>query len=354
MMSRGAALQAHLAEQVRRDEVNPLVADVLTRIAAASTKLSRAMARGAIPADAGQRLPARSDGDVQKPIDRFAHALFRDALQDSAVAVFASEEADEAERMNPEGSLCVAMDPVDGSGNIDLNAPLGTIFSVAKWPAEARAPRVNGDVTLWPAGTAQLASGFVLYGPQTTLVLTTGGTVDLFTLDPDSLDFVLTRAGIRIPPAAPDDYAVNASNYRHWDEPIRSHVDELVAGAAGPYGRDFNMRWHGALVAEAHRIVLRGGLYLYPGDARDGYRNGRLRLIYEAYPIAFLMECAGGAATNGGRRMLDIEAESLHQHVPLVFGSKSMVDRLMASHHRPGLWPPSVAPLFATRGLFRS
>lgn len=347
-------MQAHLAERVDRDEVHPLVADVVNRIAAASIDLSRAIARGVFPLDAGQRFANRSDGDVQKPIDRFAHALFREALQGSDVAVCLSEEADDAEVLDPHGTLCVAMDPIDGSGNVELNAALGTIFSIAKWPVEARPPGGKGSANLWPPGTAQSAAGFVVYGPQTTLVLTTGGSVDLFTLDPDARAFRLTRAGIRIPPTAPDDYAVNASNYRHWDEPIRSHVDELVAGAAGPYGRDFNMRWHGALVAEAHRIIGRGGLYLYPGDAREGYRNGRLRLLYEAYPIAFLLECAGGAATNGGRRILDIEAESLHQHVPLVFGSKSMVDRVMASHHRPGLWPPSVAPLFATRGLFRS
>lgn len=353
-MPRGATLQACLADAIGRGHADPTVADVVNRIAAASGELSGVIARGIVPEDARALPPVRSGGDVQKPIDRYAHGLFRDAVSDSAVAVFASEEADDVEDISPRGTLGVAMDPVDGSGNIDLNVPLGTIFSIAKWPARALDPGGTGAASVWPAGTAQLAAGFVLYGPQTTLVLTTGVGVDLFTLDPETRQFTLTRPDIRIPAAAPDEYAVNASNYRHWDEPMRSHVDELVAGATGPYGRDFNMRWHGALVAEAHRIVGRGGLYLYPGDARDGYRDGRLRLVYEAYPIAFIAECAGGAATNGRRRILDIEAESLHQHVPLVFGSKSMVDRLMASHHRPGLWPPSVPPLFATRGLFRS
>ena len=353
-MPRGAALQAHLAEQVGLGFADANVADTIHRIATAATQLSVTVARGSIQDDANARFPIRTGGDIQKAIDRCAHKLLRDAMLDSAVAVFVSEEADEADLIHPKGSLCVAIDHVDGSGNVDLNVPFGTIFSIAKWPAETRAPGADHDAFSWPLGTAQLAAGFVLYGPQTTLILTTGSSVDLFTLDPDSRQFTLTQAAIRIPSAAPDDYAVNASNYRHWDEPIRSYIDELVAGAAGPYGRDFNMRWHGALVAEAHRIIGRGGLYLYPADAREGHRNGRLRLIYEAYPIAFLVECAGGAATNGGRRILDIEAHSLHQRVPLVFGSKSMVDRLMALHHRPGLWPPSVAPLFATRGLFRS
>ena len=351
-MSQGATLEMHEAQRALRGSADRSVSDVIKRVAAASTELSRIIASGLMATELGRAVGHNAAGDSQKAIDVVAHNLFRDALRDGPVAAFASEEAEEVETLDPAAKLCVALDPLDGSGNIDLNGPMGTIFTVAKWPAHA-AQHSAASPFSWPAGTEQLAAGFVLYGPQTTLVLTTGESVDLFTLDPDTRQFRLTRQGLRIPPAAPDEYAVNASNYRHWDEPVRSHVDELVAGAAGPYGRDFNMRWHGALVAEAFRILGRGGLYLYPSDSREGYREGRLRLIYEAYPIAFLVECAGGAACNGARRILEIEAESLHQHVPLVFGSKSMVDRLSNLHHRPGLWPPSSAPLFATRGLFR-
>lgn len=351
-MSQGITLKMHLDGLSLRGQSDPAAAEVIGRIAGAASALSRIVACGSLRDDPGRTVDQNAAGDPQKAIDLRANDLFRDALRGSPVGVFASEESECVEVLDGSGDLSVALDPIDGSGNIDLNAPVGTIFSLVRRPDLAR--RSAAPTFAWPAGTQQLAAGFVLYGPQTTLVMTTGESVDLFTLDPETREFSLTRAGIRIPAAAPDDYAVNASNYRHWEEPVRRHVDELVSGAAGPYGRDFNMRWHGALVAEAHRILVRGGLYLYPGDARDTHRNGRLRLIYEAYPIAFLVECAGGAACNGERRILEIEAQSLHQRVPLIFGSTSMVDRILALHHRPALWPTSAAPLFATRGLFRS
>jgi fructose-1,6-bisphosphatase I len=184
-------------------------------------------------------------------------------------------------------------------------------------------------------------------------MLSLGDGVDMFTLDRRRGVFVSTAHGLTIPLEGPDEYAINASNYRHWEEPIRSYVDACVAGAEGRLGRDFNMRWHGALVAEAFRILTRGGLFLYPADGRRGYGSGRLRLIYEAYPIAFLMEQAGGAATTGRMPILDVPAEQLHMRVPLILGSASRVQAIEAMHHRTALWPETPPPLFAARSLFR-
>jgi fructose-1,6-bisphosphatase I len=201
-------------------------------------------------------------------------------------------------------------------------------------------------------GTQQLAAGFVLYGPHTALVLTLGEGVRIFTLDRDAGVFVLTQDAVRIPPGRRE-YAINASNGRHWPLAIRAFVEECIAGAEGPRGVDYNTRWLGAVVAEAYRILVHGGIYLYPGDARPGYRRGRLRLLYEANPIAFLMEQAGGTATDGYGRILDLVPSDVHEHVPLIFGSPDKVERVME------LYAASVPqagqrPLFAARGLFKS
>jgi fructose-1,6-bisphosphatase I len=265
----------------------------------------------------------------------------------------ASEEAEELEIWDASQPVCVAIDPIDGSANIDVNMPVGTIFSIMPTPAEFQEGRGAARAPQWPVGTAQLAAGFVVYGPQTTLVLTVGGGVDVFTLDRRSRQFRLTQADVRIQEAARDEYSINASNYRHWEEPVRAYVDEFLAGTDGPYGRDFNMRWHGALVADTYRVLTRGGIYLYPADARHGYGQGRLRLIYEGYPMSFLVERAGGAASTGRGRILELASRTLYQRVPLILGSRDKVERLEGLHNRKGLWPETAAPLFANRGLFR-
>jgi fructose-1,6-bisphosphatase I len=347
-MEFGLSLQDFLSRQAGAHPLQAAVAEVIETLAATSAELAEIIALGGLEGRLGESQGTNAGGDVQKALDMRAHDLFRDALLESPVAAFASEEADDVEILNPAGSLCLAMDPIDGSGNIDLNMPVGTIFSILPMPAPG-----SDEAFTWPGGRAQLAAGFVVYGPQTTLLLTTGRTVDMFTLDRRSGSFRLSLQNLRIPTDTPDEYAINASNYRHWEEPVRAYVDECVAGVEGPHGRDFNMRWHGAMVAEAYRILTRGGIFLYPADARKNYREGRLRLIYEAYPVAFLVECAGGAASNGRSSILDLTAKSLHQHVPLIFGSGAKVERLEALHHRPGIWPQTAAPLFANRGLFR-
>ena len=347
VMELGLSLQDHLSHP-RVSTQQSAVAAVILALAAASADVADRVALGDLAGDQAQSSGRNAGGDVQKALDLEAHALFREALRATPVALLASEEADGLETLDPAGSLCVAIDPIDGSGNIDVNMSVGTIFSILPMPEHRE------EDFIWPAGTAQCAAGFVVYGPQTTLVLTTGATVDIFTLDRRTRMFRLTRQSLQLPLGEANEYAVNASNYRHWEEPIRSYIDDCLAGASGASGRDFNMRWHGALVAEVYRILTRGGLYLYPSDARKGYQDGRLRLIYEANPIAFLMECAGGAASNGRSRILEIAPRALHQHVPLIVGSRAEVERVEALHHRPGIWPQTAAPLFARRGLFRS
>ncbi len=245
--------------------------------------------------------------------------------------------------------LAVAMDPLDGSSNIDANVSIGTIFSLLP-----RATAGNGasEAAVLQAGTNQLAAGMVVYGPQTALVLTLGQGTHIFTLERTTSTFVLTRADVRIP-VGTREYAINASNYRHWEEPVRAYIDDCIAGAEGPRGENFNMRWIASLVAEAYRIFARGGIFLYPRDARRGYRSGRLRLVYEANPIAFLVEQADGAASDGERRILGIHPRELHERVPLVFGARDKVERVARYHANPHSIGER-SPLFARRGLFRA
>jgi fructose-1,6-bisphosphatase I len=243
----------------------------------------------------------------------------------------------------------VAIDPLDGSSNIDSNASIGTIFSVL--PAPANGNVGDPDAFLQP-GSRQLAAGYAIYGPQTALVLTAGDGTHVFTLDHRDGQFRLTGERVRVP-AKTREFAINASNHRHWDEPIRIYVDDCLKGSEGPRGEDFNMRWIASMVAEAHRVLARGGVYMYPADLRDGYQHGRLRLIYEANPIAWLIEQADGAASSGTARILDITPSRIHQRVPLIFGSRDEVDRLDRYHLDP--YPQGErSPLFGKRGLFRS
>jgi fructose-1,6-bisphosphatase I len=349
-METALTLPDHLAHFAAEGATASSVATVVETIAATALDLSQRIGLGPLSGIFGSARGRNADGDTQKDIDVEANAMFREAMRRAPVAAFASEEEARIEILDAEAPLAVAIDPVDGSGNIDVNMPVGTIFSIAPRPAQSTS---EPDRFAWAGGREQLAAGFVLYGPQTTLVLSLGNGVDMFTLDRRRGVFVMTARNLRVPAEGPDEYAINASNYRHWEEPIRGFVDDCVAGAEGPLGRDFNMRWHGALVAEAFRILTRGGIYLYPADARGAYRSGRLRLIYEAYPIAFLMEQAGGRASTGRVRILDLVPEGAHQRVPLIFGSATKVARIEELHVRPGLWPTTSAPLFATRGLFR-
>ncbi len=288
-------------------------------------------------------------GDVQKELDLIANDMLLSALREAPVAAVASEELDGAIPLYASGPLLVAIDPLDGSSNIDTNVSIGTIFSVL--PAPANGKPADSDAFLQP-GVRQLAAGYAIYGPQTSLVLTAGEGTHVFTLDRRDGQFRLTAESVRVP-AKTREFAINASNHRHWDEPIRIYVDDCLKGCEGPRGEDFNMRWIASMVAEAHRVLARGGIYMYPGDLRDGYQQGRLRLIYEASPIAWLIEQADGAASTGTARILEITPQRIHQRVPLIFGSRDEVDRLDRYHRDP--YPAGErSPLFGRRGLFRS
>jgi fructose-1,6-bisphosphatase I len=271
--------------------------------------------------------------------------MMRRALRATPVAAILSEESELPEMLDAQAPLCVAIDPLDGSANLENNISIGTIFSIR--------PRGNDVLsTFFEPGTAQCAAGFAVYGPQTVLVVALDGGVDLFILDRQTREFLLIAPGVKIAPNTPE-FAINASNHRHWHGPVRVYIDECLAGSNGG-GADFNMRWIGSLVAEALRILVRGGVFLYPADARPGYREGRLRLLYEAHPMALVMEWAGGAATTGRRRILELAARTPHQRVPLVMGSVRGVRDVTLIHEGvEPMFDNSDAPLFARRGLFR-
>jgi fructose-1,6-bisphosphatase I len=344
-----STLQEHLEGWAAGDQRRVDVAVTLGAIAATAVQLSEIIARGPLAGPLAEVVGSNTDGDLQKDLDVRADAMFLDALRgDAPVAAYASEEHPEPIGLRADASLAVAIDPLDGSSNIDTNVSVGTFFSVLPFERGTSA-----EAAFAQPGTAQLASGFVVYGPQTALVLTLRAGTHVFTLDRRTGSFVLTRADVRIP-AGKREYAINTSNYRHWDEPVRAYIDDCVAGADGPRGVDFNTRWIASLVAEAFRILARGGIFLYPSDSRPGYRNGRLRLVYEANPLALLVEEAGGAATDGENRILELAPATLHQRTPLIFGCRAKVDRV--AEYYAGRLPPAGerSPLFGRRGLFRA
>jgi fructose-1,6-bisphosphatase I len=310
------------------------VADVAKRL---SLRISRGPLGGALDETVGEN----SDGDAQAALDVLADEAFIERFDKTVVRWYASEEREEPVLLNKKGSLAVAIDPLDGSSNIDVNVSIGTIFSV--YAAEKTA-----EASFLRSGHEQLAAGYVLYGPQTALLLTFGDGVIAYVLDSLQDSFVRIDRALTIPISATE-FAINASNYRHWSQPIRAYIDDCLAGDEGPRGKNFNMRWVASLVAETHRIMMRGGIFLYPADARAGYRNGRLRLVYECAPIAMLVEQAGGKASNGYDRILDQVPTSLHARSPFVFGSADKVARVAAYHDLP---PSEVSPLFGQRGLF--
>jgi fructose-1,6-bisphosphatase I len=314
----------------------------------AVAELADVIALGPLAGSPAAVLGVNADGDSQRELDLRANEMFLVALREAPVAAFASEENTEPLELRPDASLAVAIDPLDGSSNIDTNLAIGTIFTILPMLREAAGA---APAAFLQPGARQLAAGFVIYGPQTVLVLTLRDGTLVFALDRRSGMFVQTRAAARIPEGKRE-YAINASNYRHWEPPVRAFIDDCTAGAEGPCGGDFNMRWNACLVAEAFRILGRGGVFLYPRDARPAYWGGRLRLVYEANPLALIVEQAGGAATDGERRILDLTPSALHQRVPLVFGSRETVEQV-AAYHSGDLLAGERSPLFARRGLFR-
>lgn len=325
------------------DHVPPALRGLMAEIAAASVALATRIARNGLDETLGAAAGINSDGDAQKALDVIADELFLQAARRGGVRHYASEEQEEVVVLREEAPFALAIDPLDGSSNIDTNVAIGTIFSV--YPA-AETPEAS---FLRPV-REQIGAGYVIYGPQTALVCSFGAGVQRYVLDAAQGRFVLTEAQVQVPLES-SEFAVNASNYRHWQAPVRAYVDDCVAGAEGPRAKNFNMRWIASLVAEVHRILSRGGVFLYPADSRKGYENGRLRLVYECAPIAFLMVQAGGGATDGTDPILRARPAALHQRTPFVFGSLSKVARVAAYHDMPA---GETAALFGKRGLFRS
>ena len=302
--------------QIAADQ--PAVAASVRALAGVAVELSATIARPDSTAQLGAvRGSANADGDDQKKLDVLADEMIATALVAvDHVAAYLSEERDAAIQLHDGGDVIVASDPLDGSSNIDTNVSIGTIFSIL--------PASGGSLQ---PGRNQLASGIFVYGPQTTLLVTCGDGVFAFQLGTDG-QFHDMGWLVRMP-AETSEFAIKASNSRHWAAPVSRYIADCLAGSAGPRQRNFNMRWVGSLVADGWRIFRRGGIFLYPADARDGYDNGRLRLVYEASPMAFLVTQAGGRASDGQQDILDIVPDALHQRVPLVFGSANEVDEFV-------------------------
>ncbi|MBW0158308.1 class 1 fructose-bisphosphatase [Sedimentimonas flavescens] len=314
----------------------------ISALCSVGRSLSRQIARGPLGASLGRNVGTNTGGDGQKALDVLADTAFAAALSGTGVRYFASEEREEIVELEPTGHLALAIDPLDGSSNIDVNVSIGTIFSIyeACGGAEASFLRRVRD---------QIAAGYIIYGPQTSLIVTFGQGVRYYTLDPETQVFELAQDHLCLPEQS-GEFAINASNYRHWPVPIRAYIDDCLAGEEGPHARNYNMRWIASLVAETHRILTRGGLFLYPGDARRGYTRGRLRMLYECAPIAFVIEQAGGKASDGLLAIMDQRVEDLHERVPLIFGSPAQMDRVTVYHDLP---PAETSALFSERSLFR-
>jgi len=349
VMNGGVSLDQHLGQWAGHEPLRIAIAATLSSLAGVCRSLSQVIGAGALSGALGATRGEHGPGDAQKELDVLANDMLLAGLREAPVAAMASEEMEEIALLDSGAPLLVAVDPLDGSSNIDMNVSVGTIFSILPAPAGGEVP---GATSFLQPGVQQVAAGYALYGPQTAFVLTTGSGTQVFTLDRATGEFRLTSQACSVPPKTRE-FAINASNHRHWDEPIRIYVDDCLLGCEGPRGEDFNMRWIASMVAEAHRVLSRGGIYMYPGDLRDGYRQGRLRLIYEANPISWLIEQAGGAASTGIERVLNVKPIGIHQRVPLIFGSRDEVARLDRYHLDP--YPIGErSPLFGRRGLFRS
>jgi fructose-1,6-bisphosphatase I len=334
-MASKVSLTRYLVEQQHeKGHIQPQLRLLLEVVARACKSISQAVNKGALGGVLGGADTENIQGETQKKLDIIANEVLIEANEwGGHLAAMASEEMDAiyvVPNRYPKGEYLLLFDPLDGSSNIDVNVSIGTIFSVLKMPEGDRG--VDEGDFLQP-GRQQVAAGYCVYGPQTTLVLTVGDGVVMFTLDREQGSFVLTQEHIRVPEDT-QEFAINMSNMRHWDEPVKRYIDECLAGREGPRGKDFNMRWIASMVADVHRILTRGGVFLYPWDAREPKKAGKLRLMYEANPMSWLIEQAGGAATNGRQRILDIQPGTLHERVSVILGSKNEVERV-TSYHAP-------------------
>lgn len=342
--------------QRRNPQADTDLTALLNDIQTACKFIAVAVSRGALTSTADIPMKLNVQGEAQKPLDIIANdIMLEECAQGGTLCGMASEELEEPSsipREHRRGRYLLAFDPLDGSSNLDVNVTVGTIFSVLRAPEGVTDPKV-GDF-LQP-GSSQVAAGFALYGPCSMIVITMGQGVHGFTLDRDIGAYTLTHPGMRIPEETRE-FAINSSNERFWEPPVRHYIDECVQGKAGPRGADFNMRWVASMVAEIHRILVRGGMFMYPRDTKDRSKAGRLRLLYEANPMAMIVEQAGGLATTGRQRLLEVIPTSLHQRVPVILGSRLEVERLVEYHAAYDRGEDLVfeSPLFNTRSMFRS
>lgn len=329
---------------------------LLNAVATAAKIIANQVNKGALVDALGSAGAANVQGEVQQKLDVISNKVMISQTEWTGhLAAMASEEMEDFYPIPTRyrcGKYLLVFDPLDGSSNLDVNVPVGTIFSILHSPRPGADPQVADFLQ---PGVEQVCAGFALYGPSTMLVLTTGNGVDGFTLDRDIGAFILTHPQMRVPEDT-QEFAINSSNERFWEPPVRHYVQECLAGRTGPRGKDFNMRWIASLVAEAFRILTRGGVFLYPADSKDPSKPGRLRLMYEGNPIAFLIEQAGGQASTGHERVMDVTPEGLHQRVPLIFGSRNEVQRIERYHHDQVKVSDNDfdSSLFNTRSLFRT
>ena len=328
------SLTQYLVEEQRKNNSIPAELRLLIEVVARACKtISHAVGKGALGDVLGTANTENIQGEVQKKLDIISNEILLEANEwGGHLAAMASEEMESIHPIPnryPKGEYMLLFDPLDGSSNIDVNVSIGTIFSVLKAPEGMGEP---SEADFMQPGSEQVAAGYAVYGPQTMLVLTTGNGVNCFTLDREMGSWVLTQRNMQIPETTKE-FAINMSNSRHWYPPVTRYVDEMLAGSTGPRGKDFNMRWVASMVADVHRILNRGGIFMYPADTRDTSMPGKLRLMYEANPMAFIVEQAGGAATDGQNRIMDIQPHKLHQRVPVFLGSRDEVE-VVTSYHR--------------------
>ena len=308
------------------EDLKLLIADIAT----SCNSISDAVRKGALANILGSAGTGNVQGETQQKLDIFANELLLKSNENTGrLAAMASEENEDIyPTAHSSGKYLLLFDPLDGSSNIDVNVSIGTIFSILE--KKSTSPVTEQDFL--QSGSKQIAAGYVLYGPQTILVLTTGSGVNMFTLDQDSQIFLLTNANVQIPKDTKE-FAINMSNMRHWAPPVSRYVNECLAGSTGVRNKDFNMRWIASMVADVHRILVRGGLFMYPWDQREPNKPGKLRLMYEANPMSFLIEQAGGESINGKSRILDIQPSQLHERVSVILGAANEVQRIMNYHN---------------------
>jgi fructose-1,6-bisphosphatase I len=341
---------AQFLEAWSNDQASRLaVARTVTAIADACCAIAEIIALGPLAGGIGAHCGGDTNGDVPASLDDRAGALLAQELTAAPVACLAREGLELPGGIDLQAPLCVALSPLDGSSNVDTNVTVGTIFSILPMTCAECQPSRSCFAR---RGRLQLAAGYAIYGPMTALVLTLGEGTHAFTLNPDTGHFCLTGPDLRMPEDT-NEFAINTSNFRRWDGHIRAYIDDCLKGVEGPHGKNYNMRWIESLVAECHRIMIRGGIFLYPGDRRPEHQTGRLRLAFECNPLAFLVEQAGGAATTGHEDILDIEPADNHQRAPFIFGSLNEV-RLLEHYYREANPYQERSQLFGNRGLFRA